>query len=81
MATDVDNWVGYARYACSTACCAVYVETALMKFGMNTATQLKALCLHQLSMSANQTTGEFHKCTCSSPPQNGSSNRRAVTVA
>jgi len=25
--------------------------------------------------------GEFHKCTCSSPPQNGSSNRRAVTVA
>lgn len=27
------------------------------------------------------TQGEFHKCTCSSPPQNGSSNRRAVTVA
>lgn len=25
--------------------------------------------------------GEFHKCTCSSPPQNGSSNRKVVTVA
>lgn len=27
------------------------------------------------------TQGEFHKCTCLSPAQNGSSNRKVVTVA
>lgn len=27
------------------------------------------------------TQGEFHKCTCSSPPQNGSCNRRLATAA